>query len=86
MTLIQVTVNAMALTVGLLPSVPVTQAYQVPVVAGVGTYAPHRFVFTKPPAVQLVGATVADVEKPNCTDAVEGVTCALTAITPLPCV
>ncbi|MGH7153604.1 MAG: hypothetical protein ACREF3_06710 [Acetobacteraceae bacterium] len=59
------TVKLVGYTVGALPSVPSHQPNQVPAVAGIGTYAPQRFVFTFVATVHDVGGTVADVENPN---------------------
>ena len=78
------TTNGLKLTVEALPSRPSAQVYQLPGVFGVGTYAPHKSVFTSIAAVQLDGGVDAAGENPNWIGEALGETRALTPIAPLP--
>lgn len=75
--------NGLGLTVCALPSSPSAQAYQLPAVAGVGTYEPQRSVLTSIAAVQEDGGVEAESEKPNWIGAFPGETWAFTPMDPL---
>ena len=80
------TTKGLELTVCALPSMPSAHAYQLPAVAGVGTYAPQRSVLTSTPPVHVTGGIEPEDENPNWIGEADGDTWAFIPIAPLPCV